>query len=91
MVVGAELDSLRRIREAKESAKAVKANNAEVPVYMWNKRVRGCSVEQRDKVLISFRKFGLVMFMKALRSDCTAHLVEEHGPDWPVTNWKSPT
>ena len=77
MVVDAQLESLRRIRDAKESAKSVKTDDAEVPVYMWNKRVGGCSVEQRDKALIGFWKFGLIMFVKGLRSDCTAHLIEQ--------------
>ena len=40
MVVDAQLESLRRIRDAKESAKSVKTDDAEVPVYMWNKQVR---------------------------------------------------
>ena len=37
--IDAQLDSLRRVRQAKEFAKATKADNAEIIVYFWNKRV----------------------------------------------------
>jgi hypothetical protein len=34
------LESLQRIKEAKEFAKAVKADDAEIPVHLWNDRVK---------------------------------------------------
>ena len=39
LVVGAQLDSLRRIREDKEFAKAAKADDAKVPEHLWNQRL----------------------------------------------------
>ena len=49
----AQLESLRRIEEAKEYAKAVKADDADIPVHLWNDRVKapGTSKENRDAAL----------------------------------------
>jgi hypothetical protein len=38
--IDAQLESLQKIKEAKEFAKAVKSDNAEIPVYLWNNRIR---------------------------------------------------
>ena len=81
--VDAQRDSLRRIREEKENAKAVKSDDASIPVYLWNRRIPCHKTEEdRDRALAGFRKFGLVLFMKALRHDSASFLVETHGPDW---------
>ena len=37
--VDAQLDSLRRVQQAKEFAKVTKSADAEIPVYLWNKHV----------------------------------------------------
>ena len=60
------------MREEKEFAKTVKADDAGVPVYLWNERVmlRGWTQERIDSILPSFRKLGWRMFMKGLRKDC---------------------
>ena len=48
-----QLDSLQRVQHAKEFAKAIKSENIEIPVYLWNKHVEGCAnAEQRDKALV---------------------------------------
>jgi hypothetical protein len=80
----AQLESLRRIEEAKEFAKAVKADNAKIPVHLWNDRVKapGISKEKRDAALTGFRKLGLRLFLHGLVKDCAAHMKEAHGPDW---------
>ncbi len=44
--VNAQLDSIRKIQEAKEFAKAVKADDAEIPVYLWNDRVNSPGITQ---------------------------------------------
>ena len=78
MVLDAQRDSLQRAREEKEFAKVVKADEVEVPMYLWNRRIRGISEEEKDKALTGFRKFGLRMFMCGLRHDCYAYMVDEH-------------
>ena len=81
--IDAQLDALRRVREEKEFAKATKADDAEVPIYLWNDRVLGCpSEELKDKALSGFRIFGLQLFLRALRRDSAAYLRAEYGPDW---------
>ena len=45
--IDAQLDSLWRVRQAKELAKATKSNNTEIPVYLWNKRVKGVDCKAR--------------------------------------------
>ena len=82
MVLDAQRDSLQRVKEEKDFAKAVKSDEAEVPVYLWNRRIHGVSKEERDKALTGFRKIGLGMFLCGLRHDCYAYMVDEHGVDW---------
>jgi hypothetical protein len=80
----AQLESLQRIEEAKEFAKAVKADDAEIPVNLWNDRVKapGISKEKQDAMLTGFQKLGLRLFLRGLVKDCAAHMKEAHGPDW---------
>ena len=80
---GIWLDSLRKVRQAKEFAKATKVDDAEIHVYLWDKRVEGVNCEvRRDKARIVFRKIGMRMFLKVLRGDSTAYLVQGYGKDW---------
>ena len=39
--IDVQLDSLRRVQQAKEFTKATKSDDAEIPVYLWNKGVEG--------------------------------------------------
>ncbi len=82
--IDAQLKSLRKIKEAKEFAKAVKSDDAEIPVYLWNDRIRspGMSQETRDAALMAFRKLGHRLFMKGLVQDCTSYMGRVHGPAW---------
>ena len=79
-----QLHSLRRIKDEKQYAKAVKSDDAEVPVYLWNERVDipGFTPAKRDKVLEKLRKIGHRLFLRALRRDCHSFLVEKHGVEW---------
>ena len=81
MVLDAHRDSLRRVREEKEFAKAVEADEVEVPLYLWNWLIRGGGEEEQDQALTGFCKFGLRVFMRGLCHDCYAYMVEEHGVD----------
>jgi hypothetical protein len=63
--VDSQIESLRKIKEAKEFAKAVKADDAEIPLYLWNDRIRvqGITNETRDAMLTGLRKVGHHWFM----------------------------
>ncbi len=62
----------------------MKADNAKIPVHLWNDRVKalGISKEKRDATLTSFLKLGLHLFLRGLVKDCAAHMKEAHGLDW---------
>ena len=87
-----QLESLQRIEEAKEFAKTVKADNTEIPVHLWNDRVKapGISKEKQDDALTGFPKLGLCLFLQVLVKDSAAHMKLTHGPDWmgkPRQRW----
>ena len=48
ILVDSQIKSLRKIKEAKEFAKAVKANDAEVPTQLWNDRIKTKRGVSRD-------------------------------------------
>jgi hypothetical protein len=72
------------VEESKDFARAVKADDAEIPIHLWNDRVRapGVSKERRDKALVGLRKLGIRRFMKVLLRDCSAYLASAYGADW---------
>jgi len=83
--VDSQLDSLKKIVEAKEFAKAVRADDAEVPKYLWNDRVRcppDVTKAQRDIALEAFRKLGHRWFLRGLVRDCLAYVHTTHGTMW---------
>ncbi len=85
---GIHLDSQRdllcKIQEAKEFDKAVKADDAEIPVYLWNDRVKspGITQERQDAALTAFQKLGFWWFVRGLTRDCVAYMHETHGTNW---------
>ena len=77
------LDSLRRVREEKETAKAVKADDARVPVEYWNDAIKTfASPEEREQQLTFYRSRGWSKFVRHLTSDCYSHLAEKYGEEW---------
>ncbi len=84
MQVDSQLISLRKINEAKEFAKAVKADDANIPVYLWNDRIRspGITKDKCDAALVGFRKLGQRVFMRGLVGDCLEHMQRSYGPTW---------
>jgi hypothetical protein len=60
----AQRESLRLVEEAKAYARAVKADDAEVPTHLWDDRVNATDVPKRQKVkaLSGFRKLGFRWF-----------------------------
>ena len=79
--IDSQLHSLRRIVEEKRYAKAAKADDAEVPVYLWNQRI-DLPPEKKDRILDLFREWGHRMFVRALRRDASQFMAREHGPMW---------
>ena len=43
--IDAQLDSLQRVHQVKEFAKATKSSDVDIPVYLWNKMVEGVDCE----------------------------------------------
>jgi hypothetical protein len=80
----AQRKSFHLVEEAKAFAKAVKADDAEISIHLWNDRVRapGISKEKRDNALIGLRKLGFRLFRKSLLKDCSAYLASAYGADW---------
>ena len=84
ILVDSQIESLRKVREAKEFAKAVKADDAEVPTQLWNNRIKtkGVSQEKRDRTFMTFRKAGHWRFLRNLVRDCVSYMKLAHGPGW---------
>ena len=72
---------MRRIREEKKYAKAVKADDAEVTVHLWNERVTipGFSRQRKDEFLDTLRICAHKYFLENLRRDCRNHMESEIG------------
>ena len=82
--IDAQHTALRLVEEAKEYAKAVKSDDAGVPVHLWNDRITipGVSSEVIGVALTSFRRLGWLWFMKCLLKDCIRFMKTRHGDDW---------
>lgn len=86
----AQDESLRRVKEQKQYAKAVKADDAQVPEHLWNRRIdQGFQFdddvnqeELRQQTYSAFRKFGWLLFMKGLRHDCAQFMEDKYGKEW---------
>ena len=76
----ATLDSIAQVTIGK---KAVKADDAAVPTFLWNDRILLVpSGEEKDQALTGFRTFGLQMFRRALYLDCMEYIAAEFGTNW---------
>jgi hypothetical protein len=82
--VDAQLEAVEKVDEAKAYAKAVKADGAEVPLHLWNERIRspGVTREKRDTALTTFWKLGHCWFLRGLAHDCSMHMQRTHGEKW---------
>ena len=77
------LDSLQRIREEKAHAKAVKSDDARVPVELWNAEIRCDRPESsRDAALDFFRSRCWRRYIRNLTRDCASFLRTTYGDDW---------
>jgi hypothetical protein len=61
-------EAVEKMDEAKAYAKAVKADDAEVPLHLWNERIRdpGVTQEKHDAALTAFQKLGHHWFLQGL-------------------------
>lgn len=76
-------DILKDIEDAAIGKKAVRADDAEVPVHLWNSRIpESDRVKDGHQALNGFRSFGLQLFRRALYLDCMEYLDTEYGSDW---------
>jgi hypothetical protein len=77
-------ETLEAVREATIGKKAVRADDAAVPVTLWDMRILGDQpLEDRTKAFTGFRAFGRRMFLRAIYSDCIDELEKEFGAAWP--------
>jgi len=76
----AQRESLRLVEESKDVARAVKADDVEIPIHLWNDRVKApvISKERRYKALVGLRKLGFRRFRKVLLRDCSAYLASAY-------------
>jgi hypothetical protein len=73
---------LAKIVEAKAFAKAIKADDAAVPVYLWNNRIKtpsSITKAQKEKALKILRKLCHRWFLRRLLRDCLAYIRGIHG------------
>jgi hypothetical protein len=89
MVDVLRVEAEENLREAKENKKAAKADDAEVPVKVWNDVIKEGSNPRDDlgeerfrQAADVLREWGLKRFWKKLRSDCIKRLRKNHGKDW---------
>jgi hypothetical protein len=76
-------EMLDAIRDTTIGKKAVRADDAEVPVTLWNMRVRGDQPEtRRSQAFSGFRSFGRRLFQRAIYLDCMEQVVSQFGEDW---------
>jgi hypothetical protein len=82
--INAQHDTLSKVVEAKAYAKAVKSDDASVPVHLWNEwvSIQGVSGDRRDKALDELWKLSHGWFVKHLFLDCLTYLHTAHGAAW---------
>jgi hypothetical protein len=80
------------VDDATIGKKAVKADDAEVPVYLWDMRIRGANPEARKSIALNgFRAFGLQLFRRALYLDCRERLISRFGANWSALPRRKPS
>lgn len=76
-------ETMEAVWQATIGKKAVRADDAAVPVSLWNMTISTtCPVEDCARAFKGFREFGRRVFLRAVSTDCRDILREEFGPDW---------
>jgi hypothetical protein len=86
----AQQESLLLVEEAKAFAKAVKADDAKIPMHLWNDRVQvpGVAKARRDGALDRIRRLGYRFFRLGLLRDCYGYMAKAHSWDWHMKHWR---
>mmetsp|Transcript_11711 Transcript_11711/g.19385 ORF Transcript_11711/g.19385 Transcript_11711/m.19385 type:complete len:1450 (-) Transcript_11711:1434-5783(-) len=84
--------SVDSIAEDKKFSKAVKSDDAEVPVHLWNDRLFNTKVNSNNTASSSepsrvnaankLRELGLRMYRRSLRKDCLTRVNTRFGKGW---------
>ena len=78
---------LEGIKRDPALAKAVKSDDAEVPVHLWNKRIcHGPFTAKQADALETIRSFFLQVYRRRVLKDCLVYLTIEYGTDW--VHWR---
>ena len=74
---------LKRVKEEHNNAKAVKADDAEVPVHLWDCAVMGReTVEIEAKALATLRQFLMRVYCRRLWREIRQHMGKSFGKNW---------
>ena len=74
---------LAAIKREHDHAKAVKSDDAAVPVHLWNERIFGLPLTPaQSKALETMRASCLWRFRFNILEDALHHLSKTHGEDW---------
>ena len=74
---------LKRVKEEHDNAKAVKADDAEVPVHLWDCAVMGReTVEVEAKALATLRQFLMRVYCCRLWREIRQHMGKSFGKGW---------
>jgi hypothetical protein len=77
------LTLFNKLKEEYDMAKAVRSNDARVPVHLWDEGVVGREpTEQEKEALTTMRLFCLRVYRNGLWRDARAHLTSKFGRDW---------
>jgi hypothetical protein len=78
-----ERELFAKLKQEHDLAKAVKSDDAEVPVDLWNQAVcRSTPSEVEQKALTVMRDFMLAQYHRRLWLDARKYLQVTHGKDW---------
>jgi hypothetical protein len=78
-------DIMDAVRDTTIGKKAVRADDAAVPVTLWDMRIAGSQPEvARTKAFTGFRSFGRRLFHRAIYLNCMEQVAAEFGSDWFV-------
>ncbi len=77
------------LADAKDQQKAAKADDAEVPVHIWNDVIKEGATARDDRcdscidyAVSVLREWGLKRFWRRLYDDCIQRLRQNYGRDW---------
>jgi hypothetical protein len=78
-------ETLEAVRQATIGKKAVRDDDAALPVTLWDMRIRGDQpLADHTKAFSGFRTFGRRLFLRAIYNDCMETLAKEFGACWPL-------